>query len=93
LIEKGASYATDTSLSISRTSVVLALSASFLVLGLKSLVGAQISRPYQSLKDLQDVISMQIAYYNQDRRHSALAYRTPIQVVNEFLSKNITTDS
>ena len=45
-----------------------------------------------SLKELQDVIGMQMTYYNQDRRHSALNYQTPQQVVQAIRTRNITAD-
>lgn len=47
----------------------------------------------QTLEELQDVIWMQMRYYNLDRRHSALDYRTPLQVVQEVHSKNITAET
>ena len=45
-----------------------------------------------SLAELQDVIGKQMTYYNQARQHSALNYRTPQQVVQAILMRNITTD-
>ena len=45
-----------------------------------------------SLKELIYVIGMQMAYYNQGRRHSALGYQTPQQVVQTILMRNITAD-
>ena len=46
----------------------------------------------ESLAELQDVTGNQMAYYNQDQRHSALNYRTPQQVVQAVLMRNITAD-
>ena len=46
----------------------------------------------ESLAELQDVTQKQMTYYNQARRHSALSYRTPQQVVQAILMRNITTD-
>ena len=45
-----------------------------------------------SLAELQDVTGKQMTYYNQGRRHSALSYRTPQQVVQAILMRNITAD-
>ena len=45
-----------------------------------------------SLTELICVIGKQMTYYNQARRHSALNYRTPQQVVQAILMRNITTD-
>ena len=45
-----------------------------------------------SLTELICVTEQQMTYYNQDRRHSALNYRTPQQVVQAILMRNITTD-
>ena len=46
----------------------------------------------ESLAELQDVTQQQMTYYNQDRRHSALDYRTPQQVVQAVHLRNITAD-
>ncbi|MYD63782.1 MAG: transposase [Gemmatimonadetes bacterium] len=45
-----------------------------------------------SLTELICVIGQQMTYYNQDRRHSALSYQTPQQVVQAILMRNITPD-
>ena len=45
-----------------------------------------------SLAELICVTEQQMTYYNHDRRHSALSYRTPQQVVQAILMRNITTD-
>ena len=45
-----------------------------------------------SLTELICVTETQMMYYNQGRRHSALSYRTPQQVVQTILMRNITAD-
>lgn len=40
----------------------------------------------QTLEELWDVVCGQMAYYNQDRRHSALSYQTPLEVLTTFLT-------
>ena len=45
-----------------------------------------------SLAELICVTEKQMTYYNQDRRHSALNYRVPQQVVQAVHLRNITTD-
>ena len=45
-----------------------------------------------SLEELICVTEAQMTYYNQGRRHSALGYQTPQQVVQAILMRNITTD-
>ena len=47
----------------------------------------------ESLAELQDVIGKQMTYYNQDRRHSALSYRTPQQVVQAVHLRNIASEA
>ncbi len=38
------------------------------------------------------VTEAQMTYYNQGRRHSALSYQTPQEVVQAILMRNITPD-
>lgn len=45
-----------------------------------------------SLEELVCVTEAQMTYYNQDRRHSALNYQTPQEVVQAILMRNITAD-
>ncbi len=45
-----------------------------------------------ALAELICVIDKQMTYYNQGRRHSALSYQTPQEVVQAILMRNITTD-
>ncbi len=46
----------------------------------------------ESLAELCCVIDKQMTYYNQGRRHSALSYQTPQEVVQAILMRNITPD-
>ena len=45
-----------------------------------------------SLAELEVVIEKQMTYYNQGRRHSALTYQTPQEVVQAILMRNITPE-
>ena len=45
-----------------------------------------------ALEELVCVTEAQMTYYNQDRRHSALNYQTPQEVVQAILMRNITAD-
>jgi transposase InsO family protein len=42
----------------------------------------------RSLEELQELVDRAIAYYNDERYHSSLEYRTPLAFVNDFLTSH-----